>query len=337
MADVHLIFASDQIPDVISVFENAFQQARLSVETTGIASTWMFDSAYVRRLRSIIRDTKRSSFTILHPPAELLLDDADLVVPFSAYRSWYDPQKMRVIPHLWTPIGFPQAPDQLAWSKKPPLTAGFMGRTFRSSMVCRLARSAPPAIKRWLMRGALVRNTAVAALLNEKAGFAAKGYNVFPRLEAVEALEKGELGRLGRVEIGDRDQFHGTASELEDYRQHLVRNTYILCPRGTENYSYRVYEALSYGRVPVIIDTDTVLPDTVDWRDVALIVPYGDVNRLNEIISEDHISRSEESFLQRQAHAFVATQSMRSLGWLEDIVTLVKQRLNRLTAPTIPG
>ena len=335
MADVHLIFASEQIPDVISVFENAFQQARLSVETTRIASTWMFDRAYVRRLRSLIHDAKSHSFTILHPPAELLLDDADLVVPFSAYRSWYDPQKMRVIPHLWTPIGFPQAAD-LAWSKKPPLTVGFMGRTFRTSTVCRLARSAPPAIKRWLLSGALVRNAPLAALLNEKAGFAAKGYNVFPRLEAVEALEKGALARLGKVEIGDRDQFHGTASELEDYRQHLVRNTYILCPRGTENYSYRVYEALSYGRVPVIIDTDSVLPDVVDWRDVALIVPYGNVSRLNEIIAEDHTSRSEESFLQRQAHAFGATQSMRSLGWLADIVAFVKQRLGRPAAPAIP-
>jgi hypothetical protein len=102
----------------------------------------------------------------------------------------------------------------------------------------------------------------------------------------------------------------------------------MLSPRGTENYSYRIYEALAYGRIPVIIDTDTVLSDAINWKEVAVIVPYDDLNRMNEIILEDYESRSDEQFIERQARAFTAMQSVHNLGWLRDLVNWVERRLS---------
>jgi hypothetical protein len=50
--------------------------------------------------------------------------------------------------------------------------------------------------------------------------------------------------------------------------------TYVVCPRGTENYSFRIYEALGRGKIPVIIDTDMVLPKEIDWDHLSIRIPY---------------------------------------------------------------
>jgi hypothetical protein len=51
---------------------------------------------------------------------------------------------------------------------------------------------------------------------------------------------------------------------LDDYKEEFVNNMkyseFSFCPRGTGNFSTRFYEALHNGRIPVLIDTDTVLP-----------------------------------------------------------------------------
>jgi hypothetical protein len=165
MDRITLIFSSDEQAVVLHLFEAAFRSTPLNVQTLTVPSTWMFDSAYVRRLRSLINEARLDSFTVVHPPAELFLPEADLLVTFSAYRSWYNSARMRVIPHLWTPIGFLDHTKELAWSAKPPLTVGFMGRTFRASAVAKLMRSTPIAVKKWLLSGPLVRNASFAAVL----------------------------------------------------------------------------------------------------------------------------------------------------------------------------
>jgi hypothetical protein len=198
-----------------------------------------------------------------------------------------------------------------------------MGRTFRSSFVSRAVKATPSKIKKWLLSGALVRSPSIAAALNEYGGFFAKGHNVFARLEAIEALEAGELYRRGHVKVESREGFSGTSAELSEYRTHLTSNTYVLCPRGTENYSYRIYETLAYGRIPVIIDTDIVLPDAVDWAAVSLIIPYDRLSQLSHVILADYESRSSADFLRRQRAAFAAIQSLGTLDWLDQLVTSV--------------
>lgn len=58
------------------------------------------------------------------------------------------------------------------------------------------------------------------------------------------------------------------------FAQNLFSSIYALCVRGEGNFSYRLYEVLSAGRIPVIVDSDTLMPlhDEIDWRDVAVWV-----------------------------------------------------------------
>ena len=55
---------------------------------------------------------------------------------------------------------------------------------------------------------------------------------------------------------------------------------FILCCRGAGNWSIRLYETLCAGRIPVMMDTDMVLPkeEFVDWN--AIVIKDTNVNRL---------------------------------------------------------
>lgn len=76
-----------------------------------------------------------------------------------------------------------------------------------------------------------------------------------------------------------------------EYLSNMAQNAYILCIRGDENCSYRLYETLSAGRIPVIIDTHMRLPTLpigLNWDDFCIIVPYRELHQIEERILAFH-------------------------------------------------
>jgi len=113
-----------------------------------------------------------------------------------------------------------------------------------------------------------------------------------PRRRAVEALAR--CTRLDPL-IVERGQFWGgtagdRSSEAQrvrrEYAASLAAGEYALCVRGAGNFSFRLYEALSCGRIPVFVDTDCVLPDEdhVDWRSLCVYVDESELPRLEEAV-----------------------------------------------------
>jgi exostosin family protein len=86
------------------------------------------------------------------------------------------------------------------------------------------------------------------------------------------------------------------------YVRNMVESDYVLCARGGGNFSYRLYEALSCGRIPVFIDTDCVLPleHAIDWRDLCVWVDESDVSRIGERVASFHASLTDAEFVERQ-------------------------------------
>jgi exostosin family protein len=94
----------------------------------------------------------------------------------------------------------------------------------------------------------------------------------------------------------------------EEYVHNLVESDYVLCARGAGNFSYRLYETLSCGRIPLFVDTDCVLPYdfVVDWRDFCVWVDEAELDRAGEIVAEFHERLTDTEFedLQRSCRRF---------------------------------
>lgn len=75
----------------------------------------------------------------------------------------------------------------------------------------------------------------------------------------------------------------------KQYYTNLLNSKYALCIRGSGNFSFRFYEALCFGRIPILIDTDTTLPfpKTIDWNKHIIFIKQEEIKKLPEILKQD--------------------------------------------------
>jgi hypothetical protein len=87
-----------------------------------------------------------------------------------------------------------------------------------------------------------------------------------------------------------------------EYVQNIVDSDYVLCTRGNGNYSYRLYEALSLGRIPVFVDTDCVLPYDfeIDWPSYGVWLDRTCVNDVGERVATFHAKLGDGDFVDLQ-------------------------------------
>lgn len=128
------------------------------------------------------------------------------------------------------------------------------------------------------------------------------------------ACDRLERSRHVETDFVLRDEFWGGAvrsgvADLElmaqvrdEYVANMLGSDYVLCARGGGNYSYRLYEALSAGRIPLFIDTDCVLPfeDRIDWRELCVWVDEREVDDVAERLASFHDSLTPPEFEERQ-------------------------------------
>jgi hypothetical protein len=80
-----------------------------------------------------------------------------------------------------------------------------------------------------------------------------------------------------RCDFIKRDAFWGGKPHdpglMSDFWNNLMQNPFALAPRGGGNYSMRFYQALSIGRIPVLINTDTTLPfsNLIPWKNFIVL------------------------------------------------------------------
>jgi hypothetical protein len=307
-----------------ALFERAFEKLKVDVEI--INEPYFLLSALrlkrLQSLKSLLKNRSINHFVVFFPNStELFLEEADFLVLFSAYRSWFNEEKMKVIPHLWTPVDSLRNTDELTWTAKPPLRIGFMGRSHATSKLANITITFPIWIKEWLLRGSYLQHTTLIALLGEL-GISLQNIDTFPRIEAIRILREKKRDYVAAdLDLVEKQHFGGKEQELIEYKQHLKRNTYVICARGSENYSYRLYETLTFGRVPVIVDTDMVLPKEINWDRLCIIVPYRSLDRIYEAILRDYESQSAAEFAARQQEAFSIMAELRKMRWAKDLAT----------------
>ncbi len=139
------------------------------------------------------------------------------------------------------------------------------------------------------------------ALFSKRYNATKKG--LFFRKRALNILKKSALiktnfiirkffsGHAGTIQ-GDPRKIH------QEFINNIISSDYILCVKGDGNYSIRFYETLSLGRIPLFVDTETVLPleDVIDYKDFCVFVDYRDLSRIDKILEEFHKNLNDERF-----------------------------------------
>lgn len=284
--------------------------------------------ARVRDIRALLQRRSDDELLFFFPGAlEIFFDEPDMSFHCSAYRSWFDGQRMTVIPHPWSPLGAPPSREVLRWQQKPKLEIGFMGSTYRTARGARIAAGLPAPIKRFIARGGLRRNADRVGWLYEY-GLPVHYISAFPRIEMLDGVERAAARRGAEcVEIIETAGFDGSDSRRIDFADHLQRATYELCPRGCENFSFRLFETLRFGRVPVILDTDMVLPSVIDWKKIAVIIEGSAPESAFNRIIEDYSAMDQPQFLERQQAIFEASDLIDGESWLADDIRAALERL----------
>lgn len=87
-----------------------------------------------------------------------------------------------------------------------------------------------------------------------------------------------------------------------EFLDNITENDFSLTMRGDGNASMRFYEALSLARIPVVIDTDGILPleDIINYNDFCLSIPFEKLNYADKLIQEFYEEISPEDFLKKQ-------------------------------------
>jgi Exostosin family len=89
----------------------------------------------------------------------------------------------------------------------------------------------------------------------------------------------------------------------ERFTEILGRSRFVLCPRGRGTSSIRLFEALSIGRVPVVISDEWIPPRGPDWSRFSLRWPEGRVSGLREFIRAHDDMWDEMSVAAAEAYA----------------------------------
>jgi len=85
---------------------------------------------------------------------------------------------------------------------------------------------------------------------------------------------------------GSKKQQHQQKIQLqkERYQEIVARSKFVLCPRGWGTSSFRLYETLAVGRVPVIISDDWVPSPAPDWNACSVRVAQNEVASIPAIL-----------------------------------------------------
>ena len=130
---------------------------------------------------------------------------------------------------------------------------------------------------------------------------------IFWRRSCLRACERSPL--LNSLFIM-RKTFSGAEKTIEldpvqarkEFIDSLINTDFVLAPKGDGNYSNRFLESLSMGRIPVLLDTDTVLPleSEIDYSKITVRVPMSRVKAIPEFVKEFYDSLSDQQWAERQ-------------------------------------
>ncbi len=131
-----------------------------------------------------------------------------------------------------------------------------------------------------------------------------ESYGSIIRGKAVRALLKDNTIETDFI-IRDGFWAQGITDKLkvrDEYMQNMFSSPYALVTRGAGNFSYRLLEVMSCGRIPVFINTDSVLPmeNKINWKKQTVWLEENEIPKIGKVVSDFHNSVSDSYFKELQ-------------------------------------
>ncbi len=116
---------------------------------------------------------------------------------------------------------------------------------------------------------------------------------------------------------GENDRW-SLGTKTRDFVEIMCRSIFTLCPRGYGKTSFRMYEAMQLGSIPVYLYDDPWLPyaDVLDWNEFSVLVPLAEVPRLHEILASKtsaEIARMQQRIAELQYEYFTPTATVKQM------------------------
>ncbi|HCB35634.1 MAG: hypothetical protein A3H73_01395 [Candidatus Taylorbacteria bacterium RIFCSPLOWO2_02_FULL_50_120] len=229
----------------------------------------------------------------------------------SVYRHHQTPQEI-VMPYFVEDLG---KTISLHQNKPECATVGFCGLSRYGSRV--------QALKAWVKRRGF---RSLLALRGDAAPSVHAGGIVWRRcsLRAIRQSSAIETNIIERSSYSlHRDSVSGDPQRVRaEYLLNMQSASLPLCVRGDANASQRFYEALSAGRVPLLLDTDCVLPleGVAPYEKCVIRVPHNETPQLPERAARWHVAQSPVSFIEAEREAKALFQDFLRLDRYFEIV-----------------
>ena len=131
-----------------------------------------------------------------------------------------------------------------------------------------------------------------------------------------------------------RDNFWGGNIWGSKVREEYVENTLncdiVICLRGAGNFSYRFYETMCLGRIPLVIDTDMVLPfeDFITYDKKIIKIEQKNIDNLFQEIMNFWENIDDYTELQKEIINFWE-KNLSPIGFINNL-NLYKNEINNL-------
>jgi hypothetical protein len=105
------------------------------------------------------------------------------------------------------------------------------------------------------------------------------------------------------------------------FLDNMINNTFIICIRGAGNFSYRLYESMMMGRIPIIIDSDQILPfeKVIDYKCFSFRIDFKESNNIINILKDISNKLSDNDIINMQKNSRnIWKEYMSPEGWIKN-------------------
>ena len=122
------------------------------------------------------------------------------------------------------------------------------------------------------------------------------------RRNAINSLQNNINIELDNIAVSWDDQKKDPEGYKKSYLDSLINSDYVICSSGYGNYSFRFYETLAAGRIPIFINTNAELPfeNIIDWKSILVWGEYEESNYIDKKLLLFHKAIANEDFLKYQ-------------------------------------